>query len=506
MNGNLLQITPHPTRKELGFVVIFVSCHSFFLSVEAFLRKVSYVMILVGCSSCNLEPPYHTPSMEMPCTWRVESDISSTWANTRWWEELGDPVLDALILQALTNNNDLKVAAARVCQFFAQYQVVASQLWPQIELQGTALKEKIPQKILFAPAGFNPITPFYAYAFTLAYELDFWGKLRSQAHSAYAEALASIEHRKTVVLSLVGTVAEAYVLLRQLDRQLEISKATLEERKEYLRLATLRFEGGLTSEIEVTQAAAVYEQTLADVTFLEELIPQQENLISILIGVNPTCILRGRTISEIQPPPHVPAGLPSELLLRRPDIRAAEDLLIAANAHIGAARAAFFPDISLTGLFGGESFQLSTLFSGTSRAWHIGTTFLQPLFTGGELTGELKVAWAKQQEALYAYKQTVLTAFQEVNDALIAYTQHKKLIKIQEDRVNDTKEYLHLSWLRYDNGQTDYLTVLDAERELFSSLIDLTRAQGETLTALINLYKALGGGWVIDADCCLRKQ
>ncbi len=468
------------------------------------MRIVFCSVALLICAGCNLEPRYHTPYMEMPCTWRIDSDLSSTCCNARWWQELDDPVLNALVLEALANNYDLKVAVARVCEFFARYQVVSSQLWPQISLGGTALKEKIPQRTVFAPEGFNPITPFYAYEFSLAYEIDFWGKIRSQAHTAYAEALASIENRRTVVLTIVGAVSQAYVQLRELDQELEIAEATLAERKEYLRLATLRFQGGLTSEIEVVQAAAVYDETLANVTFLQELIPQQENLISVLVGSNPTCILRGSTLSAMKPPPDVPTGLPSELLLRRPDIRAAEDHLVAANAEIGAARAAFFPDISLTGLFGGESFELKTLFSTASRAWHIGATFLQPIFTGGKLTGELKIAWAKKQEALYAYAQTVLNAFKEVEDALIAYQQQSQLIKVQEDKVAQTRTYLHLSWLRYYNGQTDYLTVLDAERELYATLIDLTRAQGNTLIAFIDLYKALGGGWVIDADCCLR--
>lgn len=467
------------------------------------MRKVVFLGLVALCVGCNLEPRYATPCMEMPCSWRVESDQSTTWANARWWEELGDPVLNALILEALANNNDLKVAVARVCEYLARYQVVSSALWPQIALDGLAVREKIPSA-LFLPQGISPITPFYTYEFTLDYEIDLWGKLRSQSHAAYEEALASMENRRTVVLTLVGAVAQGYITLRQLDQELEISKETLAERKEYLRLATLRFEGGLTSEIEVTQAAAIYDQTRADVAFLEELIPQQENLISVLVGANPTCILRGSPISELTAPPEIPTGLPSELLLRRPDIRAAEDVLIAANAQIGAARAAFFPTISLTGLYGAESFDWNTLFLPVSRIWQIGGTFMQNIFTGGKLTGDLNIAWAERAEALFAYRETVLNAFKEVNDALIAYEQQKKIIDIQTDRVAQTREYLRLSWLRYYNGQTDYLTVLDAEREFFGTQIDLTKAQGSALTALVDLYKALGGGWVIDADCCLR--
>jgi outer membrane protein, multidrug efflux system len=451
-------------------------------------------------AGCNMEPRLQAPCMQIPCAWRVASDEGSTLCNLRWWESLADPVLDSLIGMALRNNYDLKVAVARVCEYCAKYQVASSPLFPQINLEGTALREKIPQKTLFAPATFNPYTPFYAYQFTLSYELDFWGKLRSQAHAAYAEALAAVEAKRTVILTLVSAVAEAYVTLRELDRELEIGYQTVAERAEYLRLARLRFEGGLTSEIEVTQATSLYDETLANVIQLEEQIPQQENLISVLVGQNPTCIARGRPITEFGISIEVPAGLPSELLLRRPDIIAAEDRLVAANAEIGAARAAFFPQIDLTGAFGGQSFQLKDLFTIPSSAWHIGVTFLQPIFTGWQLTGELKIAWARRQEALFSYQQTILNAFREVNDALVAFAQAKKLILAETDRVAATKEYLRLSWLRYYNGQNDYLTVLNAEQELFNSQIFLTQAQGDLYLSLIQLYKALGGGWILDAE------
>jgi outer membrane protein, multidrug efflux system len=466
------------------------------------MTRFVFFALLVLLTACNLEPRYQRPCMEMPCCWRLESDEGSTTANIRWWEALGDPVLNGLIVTALANNKDLMVAVYRVCEFIARYQIVRSQLFPQIYLDATAVKERIPPAV--SPTEMAKVTPFYTYAFTLSFELDLWSKIRSQTHAAYAQVLESVEDRRTVVLTLVSAVAEAYVELRQLDRELEIAFATLEERREYLRLATIRFEGGLTSEIEVTQAAAAFEETLADVTTLEELIPQQENLICLLIGANPGSIVRGKAVDQFTLPPEVPADLPSALLERRPDILAAELNLIAANAEIGAARAAFFPQISLTGLFGGDSFQLKNLFSATSRAWQYGVDIVQPIFTGGELIGELNLTIAQKQEALYAYEQTILNAFKEVNDSLVAYRQTKELVKVQEGNVAANKEYLRLSWLRYYNGQTDYLTVLDAETRLFEALIALTQAQGGVFVALIELYKALGGGWVIDADCCLR--
>jgi outer membrane protein, multidrug efflux system len=464
--------------------------------------RVALLLSLLLLSACNLEPRYQRPCMDIPCCWRFESDPESTIANVRWWEALDDPALNDLIVTALKNNKDLWVAAWRVCEFFARYQVASSPLYPQINLQGEAIKERIPPAA--SPTGLAKITPFYAYAFTLSYELDLFGKIRSQAHAACAEALSSVEDRRTVVLSLVSAVAAAYIQLRELDQQLQIAFRTLEDRREYLRLATIRFEGGLTSEIEVTQAASLFEEVLADVTFLEEEIPQQENLISVLIGYPSQPILRGRAIDKFVLPPEVPAGLPSELLQRRPDIVAAELRLIAANAEIGAARAAFFPQISLTALLGGESFQFKNLFAASSRIWQYGVEFMQPIFTGGELTGELNIAWAQKQEALYTYEQTILTAFQEVNDALIAYRQTQEQIKIQEGNVEANKAYLRLSWLRYYEGQSDYLVVLDAETRLFDAQIQLAQAQGDVFLALIALYKALGGGWVIDADCLLR--
>lgn len=464
------------------------------------MKLISWIVVLSLLPSCSFEPPYRRPCMEMPCSWRVESDEMTTCANVRWWEELGDPILNALIFQALQNNKDLKTAIWRVCDFYARYQIASSELYPQIDSDGFAIKEKFPEQASFLPPGFNPITPVYNFAFNLDYEIDFWGRVRSLSHAAYAEFLASVENRRTVVLSLVSAVAQSYILLRQLDRELEIAYATLEDRKEAVEIALLRFEGGLTSEIEVTQALSVYEETRAAIAILKELIPEQENLLSVLLGESPTCILRGHAIDQLTLPPTIPTGLPSDLLVRRPDILAAENRLIAANATIGAARAAFFPKISLTALYGGESFKFSSLFTGASRAWAYGGEYLQSIFTGGKLLGRLTLSVAEKQELLYQYEQTILTAFQEVNDALIAHKQSKELVDAEEKRVAALKEYLHLAWLRYYNGQTDYLTVLDAERELFAAEIELTKAEGNVLTTLVDLYKSLGGGWVIDAD------
>ncbi len=462
--------------------------------------KILWIVAITALTSCNLAPRYFRPEMELPSTWRVESNQSSTSANLRWWEELGDPILNALIVQALENNKDLKTAVWRVCDFCARYQIESSGLYPQIDLDGFALKERFPVQATFLPPGFNPITPNYEFAFNLDYEIDFWGRVRNLSRSAYDELLASVESRRTVVLSLVSAVAQSYIQIRQLDRELQIAYATLEDRREYLRIATLRFEGGLTSEIEVTQALSIFEEAQAAVVVLERLIPLQEDLLSLLLGESPTCILRGKTIDQLTLPLDIPTGLPCELLVQRPDIVEAEFKLMAAHASIGVARAAFLPKISLTALFGGQSFQLGHLFSGSSRAWAYGADFIQQIFTGGRLSGKLNLSIAEKQQLLFQYEQTVLTALKEVNDSLISHTQARELIVVEGRRVEALKEYLRLAWLRYYNGQTDYLTVLDAERELFAAQIDLTKAQGDAFVTLVDIYKSLGGGWVIDAD------
>lgn len=466
--------------------------------IDGTMRALITICLLCLFAGCSFQPHFERPCVDTQPCWRFDCDESSTCANDGWWKALGDPVLDELIILALKNNRDLRLAAARVCAFAARFEVARSPLFPQLELSGSGVKERIPAASSTTGVGF--ITPFYTYAFNLSYEIDFWGQLRSQADAAYAQFLESIENRRTVVLSLVGAVAEAYILLRELDRELEIALKTLEERREYLRLAIIRFKGGLTSEIESTQAAASLENALADVTLLEERIPQVENLISLLIGVSSTTIVRGKEIDSLELPYTVCAGTPCEILTNRPDILAAELKLAAANADIGAARAAFFPQISLLGLFGGESFQFKNLFNPIARAWQIGASFAQPLFTGGALTGKLHLANSKQEEAIYFYQQTVLNAFKEVNDALISYRQSQELVHVQEGNVEANEAYLRLSWLRYYDGQTDYLTVLDAETRLFEAQITLAQAQGNVFLSLIRLYKSLGGRWVEEAD------
>ena len=324
----------------------------------------------------------------------------------------------------------------------------------------------------------------------------------NETEAAASIFVREIERRRAVILTLVSNLASAYVLLLQYDNQWEISKMTYKTRMESLKLSKLRFEVGLVSEIEVMQAESLAEEAEAEMKLYEELIPQQEDLICTLLGEYPKEVPRGLTLTKLYSPPCVPAGIPSDVLNNRPDILQAELDLIAANAEIGVARAAFFPSITLTGMYGAESTSLKNLFKNSAKTWNFGINLFQPIFTGWRLTYQLKEAEAIATEALHAYFQTILVAFKEVEDSLIGHTKSQEIVDIQTRRVAALEQYVKLAFLRYDNGQNDYLTVLDAERTLFRAQLDLVQAQGDVFLNLISIYKSLGGGWVIDADHC----
>ncbi|MDP1879796.1 MAG: efflux transporter outer membrane subunit [Parachlamydiaceae bacterium] len=484
--------------------------------------------LLFGCSLLTLHScvvlydRYQRPSLEMPEKWRLPENEESTSLNAKWWEQLNDSVLNDLVLEAIENNKDIKIAIARVDEFIARVGVISSQLYPQINAQGSALRQRTSQTLagtqdfgsssgggIFPFPGngvfpfFTPVSPYandYRAVINASYQLDLFGKIRSATDASIAEMLAQAENQRTVVLTIVSNVATAYVTLRQYDAQLEISLKTLKSREESYELAKIRFEEGLTSELEVKQAASEVDEAIIQVIQLQYLIPVQENLISVLIGHPPDLVARGRSIDEWSLPIDIPAGLPADLLEQRPDIKEAEYQLVAANATIGEARAQFFPDITLTGYYGYESGQLHKLFIDPSRTWQIFGNLLQPIFEGGRLISNLDLTTAIKRQAYYNYQQTVLTALKEANDAFIAYEQSKKGVLAEMQRVKDLTDYLKLATLQYENGLVDYLNVLDAERRLFGAQLDLAQAQAYVFTSLISIYQALGGGWVSDAD------
>jgi outer membrane protein, multidrug efflux system len=311
--------------------------------------------------------------------------------------------------------------------------------------------------------------------------------------------LATEDGRRAILLTLVAAVANEYIALCALDKQLEISRRTADSRGESVRLFELRYKGGVVAELELEQVRSEYEQALAAIPDLERQIVLQENLISVLLGSNPGPIPRGRSLDELALP-RVPAGLPSELLDRRPDLLQAEQNLVAANAEIGAAKALYFPTISLTGQAGTLSTQWSKLFTADSRTWNFGPTITLPIFTAGAIRGQVAQAEARQQQALYQYQQAIQTAFRETEDALVGQLKLREQLTVQARRVKALRGYARLARLRYDNGYTSFLEVLDAERSLFNAELDYTRNQGDLFQALVNLYKAMGGGWVVQAN------
>jgi len=459
--------------------------------------SVWMVFLLAGCM---VGPDYKRPALESPTAWRIEEKKAQETANTAWWRQFNDPVMNALIDEALKQNLDLRIATARIDEYVGWYWVERSGLFPQIGGNADAGRSRISEE------GTAPLSPqvknpadFYQGVFSTSWEIDLWGKLRRATEASRAELLASEEARQAVILSLVSAVANGYISLRDLDKQREIAVRTAKVREDAYKLFKQRFEGGVVSELELNQVKSEYEQALATIPQIEKQVTFQENALSQLLGRNPGPIARGKGMDELILPV-VPAGLPSDLLEKRPDIRQAEQVLVAANARIGVARAQYFPTISLTGFFGWASTDLSNLFTGPAQVWSWSGSLTAPIFTGGAIMGQVKAAEAIQQQALLSYQSTIQTAFREVDDALVDQKLTREQLEAQQRQVDSLREYTRLAWLRYENGFTSYLEVLDAERSLFSAELSHAQTQGVLFGALVNLYKAMGGGWVVEAD------
>lgn len=452
-----------------------------------------------------MHPRYQRPCVDIPENWRFQADNASTAANLRWWKQFNDPVLDELICTALHYNKDINVAVARVLEFYAKLGIAESQFYPQVNGSAFAGRAELPTALAPTIPGQPRTFDIYQVLLSMTWELDFWGKIQSMTEVALHQLCSQIQVQREVVLTVVTAVASSYITLRELDKELKISRDTLKSREESLKLARYRYIGGQTSEIEVAQAASEVGNAKAQVIQFELQIAKQEDQLSVLIGSNPRSIMRGLSLDDLTMPPCVPAGLPSQLLCQRPDIMEAEQLLIASNAQIGVARAQFFPTISLTGMFGFESLQLSSLFTNPGRTWNYGVNLLQPIVNGGNLLSQLELAKAQKCAAYWNYLRTIQRAFAEVDDALITHQKTLELVQVLAENVKVLQLYLHLATLQYQEGETDYLNVLDAERKLFQAQLDHATAQGDSLLSIVSLYKTLGGGWVVDADRCLRK-
>jgi multidrug efflux system outer membrane protein len=421
-------------------------------------------------------------------------------ANTLWWEQFGDPVLNDLIGSALKENYDLRIATARVEEYYGRYGATRADLFPQVGYGAAADRTSVSEKgIAAGTPGAGAIRNTYQAQFSASWEIDLWGKIRRATEAAQADLLAAEDARSGVILTLVSSVASAYVDLRSLDRQLEIARQTAKSREESVRLFEIRFKGGNISEMELSQVKSEYYVALAAIPDLEKRVRQQGNLINLLLGRNPGPIERGKTIDEISLPA-IPAGLPSDLLARRPDIRQAEQNLIAANARIGVAKAQYFPSISLTGLFGSSSTELKDLFTGPAKTWNYAGALAGPIFTAGRIKGTVKAAQAVQQEALFGYELAIRNGFREFEDALIDQDRTRLQLDAQAKQVEALATYARLARLRYENGYTSYIEVLDAERSLFNGQLSYTQTQDTLVRALVNLYRTSGGGWVVEAD------
>lgn len=466
-------------------------------SLQRALLASTLALTLAGCM---VGPDYEKPDVVIPDQWRMEYKQSAELVNTGWWKQFNDPVLDQLIESALLNNRDVRIAAARVEEFAALVDVTRSGLFPQIGYDGSADRSKSSLDTVGGlPPGISRTNDLYGATVNLGWELDFWGKIRRATEAARANLLAQEEARRTVILTLVSAVATGYVDLRSLDRRLRIALDTLESRKETVELFELKFSGGVVSELEVAQVKSEYEQAAVRVPAIERLIALRENSLSVLLGRNPGSIARGKTIDELVLP-EVPSGIPSEVLERRPDIRLAEQNLIAANANIGVAKAQYFPTISLSGLYGYASSSLSDLFESTANLWDINAALLGPIFTGGRLSGQLAASRAVQRQVLYGYLQSVQTAFREVDDALISTRKRREELEAQGRQVEALENYERLAQLNYDEGQVSFIEVLDAQRRLFDAELLYAQAQNDLYASLIAIYKAMGGGWVTEAE------
>ncbi len=458
-------------------------------------RAYLAIPLLTAVAGCVQGPDYVKPTVEVPGAYRFGNHSASAPAanaESAWWSGFGDQYLNALVQESLAKNRDLMIATARVDEFAAILAGTRSQALPQVgyALSGSrarASEEKLPPFV-------DPLSTSFSSVLSASWEIDLWGRIRRETEAARANLLATEEARRGVTLTLISSTITSYVTLLDLDEQLRVTQATIESRKKSVDLFQTRLAGGWVSEFEMTQVQADYEATVAQLPPVRQAIAVQENALSVLLGRNPGPIARASTLQSLQSP-IVPAGLPSELLIRRPDISQAEQQLIASNALIGAARALFFPRISLTGLFGFASGSLGNLFSGSARTWSFTGDVAGPIYTGGGLRAAVDQAEARRDQSFANYELVIQNAFRDVEDSLADLRHSAELRDTVERRVATLQRSVELANLRYENGYSDYLDVLDAERNLFSAQLQLASTRGDYDRALVSLYRALGGDW-----------
>jgi multidrug efflux system outer membrane protein len=454
-------------------------------------------------AGCTVGPNYVRPTIATPQSFRAPEPLPSSQAaslaDLKWFDVFKDEKLQELIRTALEQNYDLRDAVARVDEARANLGITRSNQFPQVNASGGPEFQRLSRDGQTPlPATFLPNQNRnwgQATVNLLSFEVDLWGRLRRATEAARASLLNAEENRKAVVTTLVSDVASDYFSLLQYDYELEISQATLQSRRDSLLLVQERQGGGVATLLDLRQAEELVDSAAQTIPTLQQQDEQTENQISLLLGKNPDAVVRGRKFMEQEMPPEVPAGLPSSLLERRPDIRAAEQALIAANANIGVAKAAYFPVLSLSGFLGGQSTQLSSLFSGPHSAWSFVPQVTQPIFTAGRLKSNVKLAEAERDSALVEYQKSIQTAFGDVSNALIAHQRTRESRVEQEKLVTALQDRKRLAYLRYRGGVDTQLNALDADRDLFQAQLTLAQIRLSELLSVVQLYKALGGGW-----------
>jgi multidrug efflux system outer membrane protein len=475
------------------------------------LSTVAPLVAALWLAGCTVGPNYKRPAVDVPLAYRSATADTpaagpspssqagvataptpiTSFGDEKWWDVFQDRELQNLIRAALKNNYDVRIAATRVLEAQAQLGITRADQLPTLGVDGNIASQQNPK-----------LGPIPGYEVTLgqvtasaAYNIDFWGKYRRATESARATLLSNEWAQKEVMATLVANVATSYFQLRQFDLELEISRRTLASRKDSLQLTQTLEQHGFDSLLDVRQSEQLVYTASAEIPDLERQIAQQENAISILLGNKPGDVPRGLKLTEQPHAPEVPAGIPSALLERRPDIHQAEQNLISANANIGVARAAYFPQISLTAAPGFESPALSSLFTGPAGVWTMAASLTQPIFEGGRLKSNLRLTQAQREQMSLTYQQTIQGAFRDVSNALVAYRKNQEFRVQQEHLLDSARDAARLSEVRFKSGSTDYLEVLTNETNAFTAELGLAQAQGNELIALVQLYQALGGGW-----------
>ena len=463
------------------------------------MQRIALLSASLLITGCAVGPNYKRPDVTPPAQFRgtTEPPAPASLADTKWFDLFKDEKLTALVNTALAQNYDLRIASARVLQARAELGITRSQSLPTVNANGqfSVTRGSSVGSITFIPKGTPLDAAYHTEGFSLGWELDVWGRIRRLTEAARAQYFATEEARRGVITTLVSDVTSNYFNLREADLELTIANQTTEIAANGLRLTTLRKNGGTSTLLDVRQAEQFLYTATAQIAAAHRQIEQNENLLSLLLAKNPQAIDRGKELNELTAPPAIPAGLPADLLARRPDIRAAEQSLIAANANIGAAKAQYFPQIELTGLLGAQSRALTSLFTGPARDWNFTPSVTLPLFNAGRIRNGVRLTEAQKQEALAGYEKSIQTAFREVSDALVNYHRTAEQRAQQELLVKALQDSVRLSNLRYTGGLDSYLQVLDAERNLFQGNLALARLKRDELVSIVSLYRALGGGW-----------